>query len=152
MIIPSYWTAEAQDRDGKVIKKFQGRDSHMENFIEVVRSRKTADLFGSIDEGHVSSALCHLGNLSHQTGRAMSAGELKERTQGNNLTAEAMGRMVEHLSIHSVDFAKTPLTLGVPLTIAPKTESFTGEFAARATPLLTREYRRPFVVPAVSAT
>ena len=147
VVVPSYFSATAQDRDGKVIKEFKGRDRHMQNFIDVIRSRKTADLYGPVDEGHVSSALCHLGNISHQIGHTMSAGELAERTQGNNLTAEATGRMVEHLKVHGVDFAKTPLTLGAPLTLADGKENFTGEFSAAANALLTRKYRAPFVVP-----
>jgi hypothetical protein len=147
VVVPNYWNATAHDRDGKVIKEFKGHDRHMQNYIDVIRSRKAADQYGPIDEGHVSSALCHLGNISHQVGRTMSAGELTERTQGNNLTAEATGRMVEHLKKHNVDFTKNPLTLGAPLTLADGKEQFTGEFSAAANPLLTRNYRAPFVVP-----
>ncbi|HSY18815.1 MAG TPA: Gfo/Idh/MocA family oxidoreductase [Candidatus Acidoferrales bacterium] len=150
VVVPNYWSATAHDRDGKVIKEFKGHDRHMQNYIDVIRSRKAADQYGPIDEGHVSSALCHLGNISHQVGRTMSAGELAERTQGNNLTAEATGRMVEHLKAHRVDFTKTPLTLGATLTLADGKEQFTGEFSAAANPLLTRQYRAPFVVPALA--
>ncbi|HEV2692601.1 MAG TPA: Gfo/Idh/MocA family oxidoreductase [Verrucomicrobiae bacterium] len=147
MVVPNYWNATAHDHNGKVIKEFKGHDRHMQNFIDVVRSRKKADLYGPIDEGHVSSSLCHLGNISHQVGRTMTAGELAERTQGNNLTAEATGRMVEHLKKHNVDFTKTPLTLGAPLTLANGKESFTGEFSKEANARLTAQYRAPFVVP-----
>jgi hypothetical protein len=150
LIIPSYTTATAHDRDGKVIKEFKGRDRHMQNFIDVIRSRKTADLYGPIDEGHISSALCHLGNISYQVGHTMSAGELTERTQGDSLTAEATGRMVEHLRVHGVDFAKTPLTLGATLNVKVGKEQFTGEFSKPANKLLTRDYRKPFVVPKVA--
>jgi predicted dehydrogenase len=147
LVIPNYWTAIAHDRDGKVIKEFKGRDRQMQNFIDVIRSRKTAELYGPIDEGHVSSALCHLGNVSHQVGRTMSAGELAEKTKGDSVTAEATGRMIEHLKVHNVDFTKTPLTLGAALTLKPGKEEFTGEFSRAANKLLTRDYRKPFVVP-----
>ena len=147
MIVPNYWNATAHDRDGKVIKEFKGRDGHMQNFIDVVRSRKTAGLFGPIDEGHVSSALCHLGNISYQVGRTLKPGELAERTKGNSLTAEATGRMAEHLAAHGVDFAKTPLTLGATLTVDGDKEQFKGEFSAAANKFITREYRAPFIVP-----
>jgi predicted dehydrogenase len=147
VVIPSYFSATAQDRDGKVIKEFKGHDRHMQNYIDVIRSRKTADLYGPVDEGHVSSALCHLGNISHQVGHTMTPGELTERTQGNNLTAEATGRMVEHLKVNNVDLAKTPLRLGAPLTLAEGKEKFTGEFSDAANALLTRQYRAPFTVP-----
>jgi hypothetical protein len=119
----------------------------MQNFIDVIRSRRTSNLYGPVGEGHVSSALCHLGNISHQVGRAMTNGELAERTKGNSLTAEATGRMVEHLKIHNIDFEKTPLTLGATLTVDASKENFTGEFSDAANVLITRNYRAPFVVP-----
>ena len=119
----------------------------MQNFIDVVRSRKTADLFGPVDEGHISSALCHLGNISHRVGRTLSAGETAERAKSNKAAAEATGRMLEHLAIHHVDFAKTPLTLGATLTFDGEKERFEGEFSEVASKYITREYRAPFVVP-----
>jgi hypothetical protein len=119
----------------------------MANFIDVVRSRKTAELYGPIDEGHISSALCHVGNISHQLGHATSAGETKEKIKGDAPLAEAYGRMTEHLAINGVDLAKTPATLGVPLTIDSAAEHFVGENAAAANALLTCKYRSGFVVP-----
>ena len=143
----TYFAASAYDRDGKLLKEFKGVDGHMANFIDVVRSRKTADLRGPIGEGHVSSALCHLGNISHQIGRATPEGELREKIKGNAPLAEAYGRMTEHLAANQVDLGKTPLTLGAPLTIDPAAERFTGEGADVANAMLTRNYRAPFVVP-----
>jgi predicted dehydrogenase len=60
LITDSYFEARAVDRDGRLVREFKGVDRHMANFIEVVRSRKTAGLFSPIDQGHISSALCHL--------------------------------------------------------------------------------------------
>ncbi len=150
VVTTNYFTATAYDKAGAVVKEFKGSDRHMQNFIDVVRSRKTADLYGPILEGHLSSALCHLGNISHVLGRAAAPGVLREKIKGNAPLAEACGRMTEHLKVNGVDLAKTPLTLGAPLTLAAGKESFTGEFAAQATPLLTRQYRAPFVVPDLS--
>ena len=147
VVINNYWSATAYDRDGKVLKEFKGRDRHMANFIDVVRSRKTAELYGPIGEGHVSSALCHLGNISHQVGRTASPGELAEKIKGNAPLAEAYGRMAEHLAANGVDFARTPATLGQPLALDPGAEKFTGQDSATANALLTRSYRTPFVVP-----
>ena len=47
-----------------------------------------------------------------------------------------------------MDLAKSPLTLGSLLRIDPEREAFLDN--GRADALLTREYRRPFVVPAES--
>jgi predicted dehydrogenase len=143
----AYFQAQAFDRDGKLIKEFRGKDRHMANFIDVVRSRKTADLHGPIGEGHISSALCHLGNISHQIGHAAPAGEVQEKIKGNGQLAEAYGRMTEHLAANQVDLSKTAITLGAPLAFDSKAERFTGENAAAANALLTRKYRAGFVVP-----
>ncbi len=143
----TYFAAQACDRKGKLLREFKGEDGHMANFIDVVRNRKTADLRGPIGEGHVSSALCHLGNISHQIGRATPEGELHEKIKGEAALAEAYGRMAEHLAVNGVDLAKTPLTLGAPLTLDPAAERFTGEGAAAANARLSCNYRAPFVVP-----
>ena len=151
VVTSNYFTATAYDKAGKVVKEFKGTDRHMQNFIDVVRSRKTASLYGPIIEGHLSSALCHLGNISHVLGRGLPPEVLREKVKGNAPLAEAHGRMVEHLATNGVDLARTPLVYGVPLTLAPKGESFTGEFAKDAAPLLTRPYRAPYVVKAITA-
>jgi hypothetical protein len=143
----SYFAAAAYDPAGKLLKEFKGQDGHMANFIDVVRSRKTEQLCGPIGEGHVSSALCHLGNISHQIGRAAPEGELHEQIKGNAALAEAYGRMAEHLALNHIDLGKTPLTLGAPLAFDAAAEKFTGGNAAAANALLTRNYRAPFVVP-----
>jgi predicted dehydrogenase len=147
VVTTQYFTATAYDQTGKVLKEFVGTDRHMQNFIDVVRSRKIADQYGPILEGHISSALCHLGNISHVLGKAMAPDALREKIKARAPLAEATARMAEHLAANKVDLAKTPLTFGAPLTIAPGKESFTGEFAEAANKLLTREYRAPFVVP-----
>ena len=150
VIVPSYTSATAIDRSGKVLKEFRGSDRHMENFIDVVRSRKTADLYGPIEEGHVSSALCHLGNISHRLGAATPDGVVHESVKGDAMLSEAHGRMVEHLRANNCDLGSTPLTLGVPLIVDPKAERFTGSNAARANTMLTREYRPAFTVPTIA--
>lgn len=145
-----YFAAEAFDRDGKSVKVFKGRDRHMANFIDVVRSRKTAELYGAIEQGHVSSALCHLGNISHQLGRTAAPETLREKIASNAALAEAYGRMAEHLAINGVDLAKTPATLGLPLALDPAAERFIGADEAVANAMLRRADRAPFAVPALA--
>jgi len=73
----------------------------VQNFHDVVRSRRTSDLLAPIEYGHTGAALCHLANISYRLGRS--------------------------------------------LKFDPKTETFPNDAEANA--LLTREYRKPFVVP-----
>ncbi|HWQ54427.1 MAG TPA: Gfo/Idh/MocA family oxidoreductase [Bryobacteraceae bacterium] len=46
--------------------------SHMQNFIDAVRSRKATDLNAPIDEGNLSSELMHLANISYRLGRTLN--------------------------------------------------------------------------------
>ena len=147
LVTKEYFTATAYDKADKVVKEFRGVDRHMQNFIDCVRSRKAAELYGPIEEGHLSSALCHLGQVSHLLGHAVAPGAMAEQISGNKLLVEAHGRMIEHLGANNVDLGRTPATLGLPLAIDSKTERFTGESAAAANAMLSREYRKSFVVP-----
>ncbi|GAC1682840.1 MAG: Gfo/Idh/MocA family oxidoreductase [Gemmatimonadaceae bacterium] len=149
VLVKNYTEATAVDRSGKVVREFKGRDRHMQNFVDVVRSRRKAELYGPIEEGHVSSALCHLGNISHRLGHA-STGEIGEKTRSSTLLVEAHGRMLEHLKANNVDLGKTPLTVGVPLLVDAKRERLTGPHAEQGNLMLTREYRAPYVVPTLA--
>lgn len=150
VITANYFTAQAVDRDGKVIREFKGTDRHMQNFIDVVHSRHTGDLYGDIGEGNVSSALCHLGNISYQVGRATPPAEIAERIKANAVFAEAYGRMAEHLGRNNVDLAKHVARLGMPLEVDVANERFIGPDVAAANALLRRDYRAPYVVPALA--
>lgn len=142
----------AYDTDGKKVKQFKctGGRGHHANFIEAVRSRKPSDLNAEVLEGHLSSALCHMGNISHRLGRDAPPDAVRESLAGNAGMREAFGRMHEHLLANGVDLEATPYTLGPALALDPETESFTGTLAEQANRLRTRAYRAPFVVPDIA--
>src|SRR5688500_15961139 len=117
VVTKGYFAATAYDKAAKVVKELKGDDRHMQNFIDVALSRKSAELYGPIEEGNTSSALCHLGNISHQIGKGAAPDAIRDRIKSNALLVEAYGRMAEHLKNNNVDLAKTPLTLGVPLIV-----------------------------------
>jgi chromate reductase len=71
------------DNDGKQIKKFTGGERHFENFIEAMRSGKREDLHADVLEGHISTNICHTGNVSYRLGHKASAAEM--RTQIGDL-------------------------------------------------------------------
>jgi predicted dehydrogenase len=143
--VPNYNMATAYDQDGKKIVEFKGSESHYENLIKAVRSRKVSDLHADILEGHLSSALCHTGNVSYRLGRQKSPHEIRDALKSDSTALEAFGRMAEHLAANGVDLDKTRATLGEVLRMDPKTERFVGN--SKANDLLTRKYRKPFVVP-----
>jgi len=122
-----------------------GGADHYENFIKAVQSRKHTDLNADILEGHLSSALCHTGNISYRLGSKQPTDEIKEEIKRNDVAMEALDRMLEHLSKNGVDLKKTPLTMGQFLRMDPKRETFIRNRAASE--MLTRNYRAPYVVP-----
>lgn len=145
VLVPNYSSATAFDKEGKQIKDWKGASNHYENFVEAVRSRKHTDLNADIWEGHLSSALCHTGNISYRLGRAASPEEIKEQIKDEKHATETFERMAAHLDANGVDLTKSKATLGVPLRMDPRVEKFIGNTAADA--MLTREYRAPFIVP-----
>ncbi len=146
MVIPTYDSATAYDKSGKEIRRFRGGADHYANFIAAVRSRKSSDLTADIEEGHLSSALCHTGNVSHLLGEKLSADAIRERLQGNAEASETFGRLAEHLGANGVDLARESAVLGARLRMNVQTEQFVGN--REANQLLTREYREGFEVPA----
>ncbi len=48
-----------------------GGGDHFDNFLKAVRSRDARSLHGDIEEGHLSSAYCHLGNIAYRLGRKL---------------------------------------------------------------------------------
>jgi len=138
--------AIAYDKEGKQIKAFSGRgEDHFANFIKAMRSRKVTDLNADILQGHLSSALCHTGNISYQLGKQANPEEIRETIKADKAALETLGRMEEHLAANGVDLHKTKLTLGMPIKMDGKNERFIDNKKANA--LLTRDYRAPFVVP-----
>ncbi len=92
--------ASGEGSDPLVLISIAG--GHYQNFTDAIRSGKREDLTCEIEEGHLSSALPHLGNISYLVGR--------------------------------------------DLTFDGKKEKFVGD--KEADKLLTRKYRKPYIVPA----
>jgi predicted dehydrogenase len=145
VLVPNYNSAIAYDKDGKEIRKWQGTRSHYDNFVTAVRSRKYTDLTADIWEGHLSSALCHTGNISYRLGKQANPDAIREAIKADRGLEESFNRMVEHLAANDVNIAENKVTLGVPLKMDPRVEKFIGN--AQADAMLTREYRAPYVVP-----
>ena len=133
------------DKDGKEMKKFEGSEDHFKNFINACRSRRVDDLNADILEGHLSSALCHTGNISHRLGQKEKPEAILEKIKGDRFASESFERMKEHLSKNEVDLTKDMLTLGPVLKMDGKTERFIDQDAANA--MLKDKYRAPFLVP-----
>ncbi|QDU45306.1 Alpha-N-acetylgalactosaminidase [Symmachiella dynata] len=144
----SYTSAVVFDPDGNEIKRFsEGDDSyHYNNFVDAVRSRRVEDLNGEINEGHLSSALCHLANISYRLGESSDFGAAPAGLAGNEFAVDVFERTKSHLKDNNVDPSQVKFAMGPKLMVDKKTESFIDNAAANA--LTTREYRKGYEVPA----
>ena len=66
--------------------------AHFENFIAAVRSRQAETLHAPLQEGHFSSTLCHLGNISYRLGRSLTFDGVNERFVGDEEADKLLGR------------------------------------------------------------
>jgi predicted dehydrogenase len=137
------------DYDDKLVEQFpgDGGNDHQANFIEAVRSHDSSQLRAEIEEGNLSSALCHLAGVSHQLGHQAGQDEIDAQLADNPLAAEAVTRMNEHLEANEIALDRSKLTLGPVLQWDDAAQQFQGGTATNR--LLARDYRYPFVVPKV---
>lgn len=145
LVCTSYSTAIAFDLKGNELQRFQGGGDHFGNFISAVRSRRTQDLKADIEEGHLSSALCHLANLSYRLGRPQPFNGQTQAFGDDREAGETMARMKEHLQTNNLALDKMTYQVGRRLTVDIKTERFVND--PEANRHLTREYRKGFEVP-----
>jgi predicted dehydrogenase len=117
------------------------------SFLQAVRSRKAEDNNANAEIAHLSSALCHLANISYRLGETLPFEQGKARLGENKQVTETFDNLRENLRVIGADLAQSPLTVGRALTFDPASEQFTGEGADQANGLLTRPYRSPYVVP-----
>ena len=146
------------DRQGKKVQDLGAGDSpkaleiaHLSAFLAGVRSRKASDLAAEALEGHRSTACCHMANVSHRLGKRSSPEAIRAALTGNAEMADAFERCRDYLRENGVDLDATPATLGPWVTYDEKQGRFVGDLAETANGLSRREYRKPFVVPDLTA-
>jgi predicted dehydrogenase len=145
LVCPNYYSGTAFNPDGTVLKTFSGQGDHHGNFVQAVRSRRKEDLHCDILEGHLSSALCHLGNISYRLGKLQPFRQQTKAFGDDKEAYETLARMQEHLKENKVPLAETSYRLGPKLVLDPQTETFTNSPEGNAQ--LTRQYRKGYEVP-----
>ena len=148
VVAPSYTSGAAFTYDGTELGKWAGgsEQAHFANFAAAVKSRRHADLHLDIEDGHLSSALAHLGNVSWALGKPVEPGTRPTLAADDKRVAATFDSFETHLRENEIDFAQTPLKLGRELAIDPQTERSTDPEANR---LFTREYRAGYELPRV---
>lgn len=85
--------------DVKITPEAQNEESHIANFCDAVRGG--AKLNAEIEVGHLSSALCHLGNIATRLGRTLKFDPAKEQILGDDEANQLLTREYrkEHWSV-----------------------------------------------------
>ncbi|NNC88262.1 MAG: Gfo/Idh/MocA family oxidoreductase [Akkermansiaceae bacterium] len=133
-----------KDKDGKEVRKFSGGQNHIHNWIDASRGGKQSPLHNA-ENGHLSAALAHIGNHSLALGKEHPQEQIAAALKDNAPLADSFERMREHLAANGLEDIQ--VGHGVPLSIKPGTEEFTGEFAAAATRRDREFYRKEFTLP-----
>jgi len=138
---------KAFDKQGHEIKTFAGGGDHFANFVEAVRSGRREKLNAEILEGHLSTRICHAGNISYRLGRKAAKDEIRKVTQEIPAWNEMFDRLLVHLRAHEVNVDVPSITCGPWLETDEQQECFKDNAAANA--LVKGFYRQPFVVPEI---
>ncbi len=119
------------------------------SFIATVRAGKREMTNADILDGHYSSSVGHLANISFRLGKKAPFNEKAGRFGDNKAVYDGF------MELHSIlkDDAKLPVDkteymVGPWLTFDPKTEKFTGDRAKEANTMLHEKNRKGFEVPA----
>jgi predicted dehydrogenase len=148
VVAPNYSSGVAFDYEGKQLGAWSGGSyqDHFANFVKAVKSRRHEDLHLDIEDGHLSSALAHLGNVSWALGTPVEPGTPPTIAVDDVRVRETLASFHAHLAENDIDYSATPFSLGRLLTIDPETEKSDDPEANR---LFSREYRTGFELPRV---
>ncbi len=150
LVQSEYGKSAAFDLDGTLMKKFSGGGNHFGNFLDAVLADDTSLLNADARCGHLSAGMSHVGNISYYLGEdnKVSVDELKgevKKIKSLDDNVATLERIVEKTEKYGVDLKRTPFSIGPLLKMDPKTETFIGN--DEASTMLTREYRKGYVVP-----
>ena len=147
--------AIAYDNDGKKIESFEGSDNgaHRKNWIKAIQTRKVTH--GLIEEGHLSTSMCHLANISYLAGAEKANAQLADAVASDLTTKDAYWRMLDHLKSNEVDLDATKPIVGPLLKVDGKTETLShGDQvitdAANNCPIRKRTGRKGFEIPQIA--
>ncbi len=154
-----FYTTEGVIKDGKFFPKGKSEgepleqfDSPMapgnifENFINCVRSRKRDNLNAEVQEGHLSSLHCHLGNISYRLSDQTDFSKAPTSFSGDSVASGAFDQMKSQLSAFiDKDLKGMQYNLGRVIQYDAKNEKIVGDPEADA--MLTPPSRAPYSIP-----
>ncbi|MHB1037159.1 MAG: Gfo/Idh/MocA family protein [Pirellulales bacterium] len=135
----------AFDNAGKAIRSFGPTEDHFANFITAVRSGKAEDLNAPILGGHISTSICHAGNISYRLGHTAPVDEQRRQLGEMACWRQMHERYVKYLGEIGVD--PNSSTLGPWLECDAANECIKDN--PKANELVKGFYREPYTVPAI---
>ena len=142
----SLYRGVAWDNQGKVVQRFSGGGDHFANFIQAVRSGRREDLNADVEVGHISTAVCHLGNISYRLGQAASESDQLAALESIPVWTETHERFVSHLEANGIGVHTA--TLGPWLEVDRQNECIKNHDQPNR--LAHGFYREPYLVPDLS--
>jgi predicted dehydrogenase len=120
VVLPNYEGGYACDLAGKKLKEWKQPGDHAANFVAAVRAGDRGLLSADAWQGHLSAALCHLGNESLRRGAEATFAEAVQRARAVPEFDEALLRLGEHLQCNGLPVrGGLSLRLGELLQPAP---------------------------------
>lgn len=133
------------DADGAVISRFEGKqENHYQNFIDSILYGVDKKLAGDLYEGHVSSGLCHLGNISYRLGSMVDDLSISRRVsqlEPPQMIKDLLKRVRSNLRANGDD---RPLILGDLLQIEKSNGHIRNH--PQASELMSKKYRYGFEI------
>ncbi len=139
---------EAFDLEGNKIRSFSGREDHFANFIEALRSGNREDLNSEIIEGHRSTNICHVGNISYRMGTTASVSDQRRQVADGDIIAwqEMYNTYIKYLNGLGVD--PNTSTLGPWLECDSERECIRNN--PKANEIVRGFYRKGYEIPEIA--
>ena len=137
------------DENGTPIKEYHSNRGavHEENFIQAIRSGRRSNLNAEIEIGHLSTVMCHLGNICYRVGQQATVEEIEQSMQDHEDAQETIRAIVRQIEANDGNLTDHPLMLGPRLEFDGVAEKFSGPHAEQANRLLRYEMRDSYAVP-----
>ncbi|MBN2294139.1 MAG: Gfo/Idh/MocA family oxidoreductase [Pirellulales bacterium] len=140
-------SGRAYDKKGKLIEEFPTGDYHFANFIAALRSGRREDLNADVLEGHRSTTVTHLGNISLRLGEKATPEAMRKQTADTPAFAKEVDNLLAHLKANGVQTEKKTVTLGPWLEVDRENECFKNNDDANR--LVRGTYRAPWLITEV---
>lgn len=140
------------DNDKKKIKKFSGDGglTHVQNWLDAIRSRDKSSLRAEIAMSVNSANLCHFANLAYRSGLPTTVKEMTNRVGHYEHAVQTVENIASHIQANGVDLTRSPITCSDWMEYDPNKLEFSGGSGhanSIANSLAKPSYRKPFVVP-----